>query len=513
MTASETPTDPGEAPWHRLDPRMIIVRPLHDLVGLLPLVIAYLVFGNGDTVKLIIGCAAVGLLLVHGLAHWLLTRYRVGSEQVQLRTGLIARKHLAVRTERIRTVETTAKFGHRMFGLAAVRIGTGQQATDNDDDLELDAITKAEAERLRAALLQRRTTGGRQASRPARQGSTIATIQWAWLRYAPLTLTGLAAVGVVVGLGMRAVNELDVSPSAIGPVNWAIDAATRHSLVVVVLVVLAVLVVLIVLASLLGYLVQFANYLVTAEPDHTVRIRRGLFTARSISIEEAKLRGVRVREPVLLRLARGARTDVLATGMSKRDLTPLLVPPAPLRTANRISAAVLGTTAPPTATSLRAHPPAALRRRLVRTLAPVAVLEGGLAAAAAAGALPQWPWQLGLVLVPLAAWLGIDRYRALGHALHGRYLVARSASLPRETVALQRTGIIGWNIRRSFFQRRSGLVTLTATTAAGDGAYQVLDLEEAEAIEFAEAATPGLLRPFLAPSAQSPEGLGLGSAR
>jgi len=102
-------------------------------------------------------------------------------------------------------------------------------------------------------------------------------------------------------------------------------------------------------------------------------------------------------------------------------------------------------------------------------------------------------------LLPFAVVLGIDRYRALGHALTQRYLVTRWGSARRETVALQRTGIIGWKLRRSFFQRRAGLATLTATTAAGHGAYHVVDLTVEDAIALAEEALPGSLRTLILP--------------
>jgi putative membrane protein len=59
-------------------------------------------------------------------------------------------------------------------------------------------------------------------------------------------------------------------------------------------------------------------------------------------------------------------------------------------------------------------------------------------------------------------------------------------------------GVIGWNIHRSFLQRRSGLATLIATTAAGKQHYAVVDVELPEAIRVAEGVLPGLLTPFLA---------------
>ena len=74
-----------------------------------------------------------------------------------------------------------------------------------------------------------------------------------------------------------------------------------------------------------------------------------------------------------------------------------------------------------------------------------------------------------MVFLPLAVALALDAYRNLGHALSGRYLVTRSGTLRRSTAALERAGVIGWTVKQSYFQRRAGLLTLTATTAAGRG--------------------------------------------
>jgi putative membrane protein len=69
--------------------------------------------------------------------------------------------------------------------------------------------------------------------------------------------------------------------------------------------------------------------------------------------------------------------------------------------------------------------------------------------------------------------------------------------LVRRTVALQRTGIIGWNVRRTLFQRRLGLTTVVATTAAGRGSYPMVDVDTGAGLRFADEAVPDLLAPFL----------------
>lgn len=160
---------------------------------------------------------------------------------------------------------------------------------------------------------------------------------------------------------------------------------------------------------------------------------------------------------------------------------------------------MLRETTSPTGAPLTAHPAAArgrrLRRALWAVLAPVLLL-------ALLGVLltPVLLWTaLGCAAVglPVGVLLARDAYRSLGHALSGGYLVTRSGAMRRSTAALERTGVIGWTVRQSYFQRRSRLLNITATTAAGAGAYTVYDADGAEGLEFASQAVQGLLEPFL----------------
>lgn len=157
-----------------------------------------------------------------------------------------------------------------------------------------------------------------------------------------------------------------------------------------------------------------------------------------------------------------------------------------------VAARVLGESAVPTGAALVAHPRAARVRRLrwalLAVLVAVAVLPPVLpyvaAGCAAAG-------------VPLAVAPALDAYRNLGHGVDGAYPVARSGTVRRATTALRRGGVIGWTVKQSVFQRRAGLLTLTATTAAGAGSHPVRDAAGAEGLAFAAQAVPGLLEPFL----------------
>ncbi len=145
---------------------------------------------------------------------------------------------------------------------------------------------------------------------------------------------------------------------------------------------------------------------------------------------------------------------------------------------------------------LTPHGPAARRRRLTRAVVPATL---GAAALVAARLLWDWHGSL-LVLVPLllvgAVALGQDRYRALGHTVTPGHLVSRHGSLDRQRIVLDRDGIIGWKVEQSFFQRRAGVATLVATTAAGAQHYDVLDVPVEQAYAVLAQVSPDLLAEF-----------------
>jgi putative membrane protein len=162
-----------------------------------------------------------------------------------------------------------------------------------------------------------------------------------------------------------------------------------------------------------------------------------------------------------------------------------------------VTAAVLGDPLPMTV-ELTRHGHRATRRRYVRALVVAAILPAALALLWWLAGLPAWVALLGLLALPAGAALAADRARNLGHAVTAGHLVVRQGSVVRRRSALARDGIIGWRLHQSIFQRRVGLVTVIATTAAGHQHYALLDVPVADAVPIVDRATPGLLAPFLA---------------
>ena len=74
---------------------------------------------------------------------------------LEVRGGLLVRQERSVPRDRLRSVDLTVDVVHRLAGLAVVAIGTGRQGGESDDDLKLQSVSTAEAERLRSVLLAR----------------------------------------------------------------------------------------------------------------------------------------------------------------------------------------------------------------------------------------------------------------------------------------------------------------------------------------------------------------------
>lgn len=488
-------TAPALPDWQRLDARMLAVTPLRQLAGFLPVVLVVLVVGARDLDGRFYGLlAAILAVVLAGIARWFTTRYRVTDERVELRSGLLFRRRRSVPRDRIRTVDLTAGPVHRLFGLAVLNIGTGQRTEGTDaGEMSLDAVSAAEADRLRRRLLERAAVTQPEAQAPPEQ--VIARLDWSWLRYAPLTTSSLVAVGAVAGAAGQLAGDLGVDPTDVDAINGAREQLDTAPLWLGATVFAVFVLIVAVLGSILIFVEGWWGFRLVREAGGTLRVRRGALTTRSISLEERRMRGVEISEPLLLRVGRGGRLAAIATGLggSRGEGRGTLLPPAPVAEAHRVAAAVLAEAAAPTTAPLRRHPAAALRRRLLRGALPVPV-------AVVLWLLPvaSWiPWVV-VALLPLTLLLAVDAYRNLGHGLTQRYLVTRHGAGVRRCAALQRSGVIGWTVSQSVFQRRAGLVTLVATTAAGSGGYAVHDVATSDGLAVAEAAVPGLLGPFLA---------------
>ena len=444
-----------------------------------PVTIGLLLAGTG------IGWIAlwvVGGLVVATLAVWAYealrvraSRYRLRGDRIDLRVSLFASTTRSIPLPRIRTVDLPADLAERQLGLATVRLGTG----DKDGRFELTALGTTTAEQLRATILGQPGTAGDAAST-----GRLATFSPGWARYAPASLgvplIGLAALGGLVQMADR-FNAV--------PRMWAVVHVLVGTVPIPVQVLVLVVLALVIgaIGSLLFYVEAWWGYRLDRDVNGTLHLQRGLVVRRSSTYLGSRIRGVVLHEPIGYRRMGAAKLSVAAVGVQttsedgkeKPDSTTI-VPAAPRAVAAGVAAAILGIDIP---TDLESHPPAAARRRH-RWSAMVLAVVVLLAALPAMLWLPALWWLVaGLAVVgaPITWWLARDNVRSLGHLLTPDHVVLRSGSVFRQTAVLLRRGVLGWTLRRSPGQRRVGLMTVVATSAASQGSFRCPDVDGAAA--------------------------------
>jgi len=485
------PVDPQLSEWQRLDPRMLLVHPVQEITRfLVPLVAVFIAgraSGGGAPWELL----GVLFPIALGLMRYLTTSFRIAGGRVELRRGLLDRHVLSTPLDRVRTVDLTASPIHRLLGLTTLRIGTGIAAPGEDNELDLDGLPTERARALRADLLHAAPIAGGDPDAGSAPEPAVLTLDLAWLRFAPLTSSGVVVTAGLVGAAAQVLStagegvEVDSRSWDLGVPGWTVLAL--GALVVVVLVSAV---------SVAGYLVTNWGFSLSRGRG-AWHLRRGLVTTRETSLDESRVAGVTVSEPLGLRLAGGGRLSAIVTGLgSGQGGSSILVPPAPRDVLERVAGVVLGNDAPVHA-PLTGHGPAAQRRRWTRAVGGGVVLAG-LVAVGVVLAGGGWWAVLGLGLPLLALPLAADRVRSLGHTLSDGYVVARSGSLARRRDHLDVDDVIGWNLRATWFQRRVGLTSLVATTAGGRQSVTILDVPEPLAVALADATLPHVVRQFLA---------------
>ncbi|WP_299052353.1 PH domain-containing protein [uncultured Nocardioides sp.] len=508
----------AEAEWQRMDVRYLVVGPFAAARQfVIPAGAAAIGLGStGSPWALLALPAFVVLSLLFGMVPWLTTYFRVTDTAFEVRRGLLNKTRLTAPLDRVRSVDLEASLVSRVLGLTKVAVGTGV----DDTRIELDGIAKADGEGLRRFLLTRSRAAAAPSPAPATDATgtppaeggpppvpapavevepvELARIDWSWLRFAPLSLARLAVLAGALTFLSQFVNDIPVLETEAARSAYDYVAAQALSLVLVVGAVVAL--VAWVVVAVAAFVVQWWNLRLVRDGDN-LRLTAGLITTRSTSVDEKRVRGVKLTEPLLMRPAGGAELATLATGVGEGGTTTVL-PPCPRTVAVRVGEDILGRpTDEPLTVDLHAHGWLARRRLHVQEQVGVLVVAGVIALVVA---LVPWdlPWWIPLaflvVFVPLGVVVCEAQYRNLGHRLTAEHLVVVGPSVVRRREVIESDGIIGWVVQQSFFQRRLGLATLVATTAAGGEKVVAVDLALPVAVGLAHAATPGVLDEFLA---------------
>jgi putative membrane protein len=147
VSAEDTRFDNSE--WKRLHPLSPIVRGGRGTIAIGILLVPTVLSGRIDT-GVFVQVGIVGLLVGLGFVSWLVTRWRIDQDDVQIETGLIRRRSLRFPLSQLQSVDIVRPGLARMIGVAELRLRMGGASAATG---RLAYLPEDEVEPLRRHLL------------------------------------------------------------------------------------------------------------------------------------------------------------------------------------------------------------------------------------------------------------------------------------------------------------------------------------------------------------------------
>jgi putative membrane protein len=407
-----------------------------------PLLIGVVVGGSGSsTSAVLIGLAGALVAAVIGTVRWQATSYLVTDRALHFKSGVFSPDETVVPLQRVQAVDTVTGPIQRLFGVTGLHVQT--PGGGEDGDVVLNALSRDAAARLRAALGHPDTgTTGLHVRLTARR-----------LLAAALTAPQLGVLLPAVGAAFGLVQNTGIAEG----LRLARDIDTWHEVVMAI----AILLVAAFALSFLGALVAFSGFEVRLA-EGRLRIRRGFWERRAVSVPLARIDGVQIVSGPLRRPFGLVTLRLEATSLGEREAIARTL--FPLMRASEV-APFLAQVAPDLAgplTTTERPPRRALRRFLTPRVAAALTISIVLIAVVPAA------WPAAPVLLALATAFGIDAYALAGLRVDGARVVVRTWRLGSSiTLVVRRRRLQSHALSRTPFQRRAGLATLAVTVARG----------------------------------------------
>ncbi|WP_367380462.1 PH domain-containing protein [Stenotrophomonas cyclobalanopsidis] len=496
---------PGDDHEHRLHPWSWLFVLLMQLRHYLLPLVALLVFGQrGDRDPMwaqLIPLSAIAALVLVSVLQYLSYRYRIGSDAITVRSGLLSRNRREIPFARIHNVEVRQNPLHRLFGVAELRL---ESAAGVRPEAEMRVLKLDQALALERLVRQRgqasqTVTGDAPHDIASDDDEQVLLRLSAWdvVRMGLLSNRGwalvVAAVGVLLQTVPRPVMDDAIQRGgrqAFGYVSHLHPGLTGTLLLVVATLLLGWLGlrVLSVVLTVLRY-----HGFTLSERERRLTVSTGLLSRTRSSVARRRIQAWTLREGTLQRWfgLRQLRIDSAAGGPSRDDDRALreLAPLAAAATCEGLVKHLLPQLQWPPA-QWHALPQRGWWRLSLGSLVLVPLLAAGA----------YWrlgPWGL-LVLgwLPVALLVAHRQMARMGWHLDGQFVAVRGGWWKRWWRWAELDKVQGLRLQRSLLDKLLGTASLQLDTAGahGDVALALNYLPQAEAQQVMEQLAVALAR-------------------
>jgi putative membrane protein len=286
--------------WQRLHPLSPVVRGGRATIAI-GILLLPLVFGRGQLSDAVPQLIVVAVLVGAGFVSWLVTRWRIDGDDLQLETGLLRRQSLRFPLSQVQAIDVVRPGLARMFRVAELRL---RMAGASGTTARLAYLPDREVEPLRSRLLalaRGARGGGAEADEPVEEPTqeeevVLAQVEtWRLVASILISDVGLFAELILVGLVIAAVAAPDaISGIGTGGILWIVGAFT----------------------GVWRRFNQLYRQTVAEGPDG-LHLRGGLIALTAEVIRPGRVQAVRMVEPVLWRPLGWCRVEVDLAGRQR----------------------------------------------------------------------------------------------------------------------------------------------------------------------------------------------------
>lgn len=419
-------------------------------------------------------------LIVIAFLQWFRFTYRIEEGEFRIESGVFVRKKRYIKFDRIHSIDISEGIIQRIFRLVKVNIETagGSQA-----DAVLSAIRKSDARRINSFISEEKN---KNTNNPLDEdedevagyedAAKSASVFKQTLPQLFVMAATSGAVGVFLSGGIAFISQFDEMIPFERIFKDYEDFIGMGTIILSVLALVALLVVY-VLATL-SMVIKYASFTVIKTDDEIV-ISRGLLEKRQLTIPIHKIQGIRIMENFVRKPLGLATVYLEYAGGSMEDKESLSIMLFPLIKKGHLPEKILEILPVfQTTTEMKPLPKYALSRYVFRKVLYIIPIIGAMV----------WfvrPWGLlSFLIVPLAIFWGYMQYRDAGWSIKGNLLLLSSRFFSKQTLIMQRSRIQSITYKKSWFQNRKELATISASIKSGvtSRVGMVVDVEEKDCL-------------------------------
>ena len=468
--------------WHRTSPfavlffigktiRLLIKNAWQSLAPLVALIAS----GQFDAkTVLLIGVVGLGVLIVGGaiLSYWFF-RFQLTSDSILIRQGVVKKKQLDIKFDRIQGINTQQNPIFRVFKLVTVNFDT---AGSSGNEGNLPAVGREFADSLRERIGRKRKVAAPEVAAEeeelaAEKEDVLVRLGWRDMvrigiddRRALIVFAFIGPLMEQIGEQMDAYIERFVMLAAMNGVHFDAASGAWAAVAIVIAVVL-----LFALVSIAAAFLSYHNFTLWLD-GQTLRSRGGLVTTHEHSMDLGKIQTLRLQQGIIETWQKRFKLTARQAKASGKDQAEKVftIPSVAVASANQLrklfyapEAGVL--TQDPRSADFVPISPYYMRSRILfiglipaLILATLAMIEFG------------WGGLLILLWVPLIATFAYRNWKRAGYLHDDEEIVRRSGLLGYRTVGLLFRKVQRVTVLQSRYQRKKDLATLKMYMASGN---------------------------------------------